>query len=159
MSADERLHAQDFDWEFPQLQGQVVSKIHAFTDDPDDSHPEKVLLELMNGQTHSFFMSAGCGCWRQLDEEDLVVDHDAYEDVRRVDYTERFGLRGQVIERVRCEGVPTMIQIRLSGGLLSLTEGNWNGPTTPDVICFVPNHGEDPPPGDINAPAAPQTYH
>lgn len=128
MTEDEKLFAQMWDWELPELKGHVLTKVYAYTSNPDDNHPEKVIMELKDGGTHSFFMSMG-GCWRQMDEDDVLFERENYEGARVVDYTHRFNLNGQVIQRVWCEDkMPMTIQIQLSGGLLTLTGGDWNDP-------------------------------
>ncbi|MGV3661123.1 MAG: hypothetical protein ACO1TE_13130 [Prosthecobacter sp.] len=142
MPADEMFFAQGWDWDLTELQGQVVKKLYAFTFNPDDSNPEKMMLELESGQNHSFFAGSGC-YWHELDEELHQGECDTYEDARVVDYTERFGLRGQTIERVWCaDSMPLMIQIKLSGGLLTLTDREWEKLDLPAVLSYVPSEAK-----------------
>ncbi|WP_395746852.1 hypothetical protein [Prosthecobacter sp.] len=94
-------------------------------------------MELECGQIHSFFISMG-GHWRQMDQEDVLFERENYECSRVVDDTTAFNLKGQVIERVWCEERrPVAIQIQLSGGLLTLTEGEGDDREA-DTLRFLP---------------------
>lgn len=133
----EKLFAQAYGWEFPELCGRELRGLHGFVTNTDRMSPDKLILELADGEIHSFFMSAG-GCWRQLDSKDLAFECEEYEDAKVIDYSEVFQLRSQQIHRVWCPDDERVlrIHIQLESGLLTLREGDWRNPEATDVIEF-----------------------
>ncbi len=112
---------QDAEFEVSDLAGRELESVVGYSAAADDE-PALVVLKPSGLPWQRCFLDAGLAFWEEWSEAAAVADV-AEPPFRRVDYGERFGLRGAQIHRVRCEAESGVVDGRAARIVLSLSCG------------------------------------
>jgi hypothetical protein len=89
-------------FELEELVGRTLLEICGCADGEDDAAIEMLFIRIAGDDLwHRLFFQAGIGFWEKWAEEEAFED---FLDLRRVDFTKRFGLSGAKIVSADCIG-------------------------------------------------------
>jgi hypothetical protein len=89
-------------FELDELVGRTLLEIAGCADGEDDVAIQMLFIRIAEDDLwHRLFLQAGIGFWEKWTEEEAFED---FLDLRRVDFTERFGLSGAKIVAAECIG-------------------------------------------------------
>jgi hypothetical protein len=124
-------------FEVVEVTGAVLKELQLFV---GNGSARKFRGILEDGRRFHFYIQAWLGFWSGLDEADydaLTVD---YDDCECIDYTERYHLAGQKIERASCDqtSAGTCIEIRTPLGVVRLFALDPHDPHSDCGAEFIP---------------------
>ncbi|MEP0480156.1 MAG: hypothetical protein ABJD23_08075 [Nonlabens sp.] len=88
---------QDSEFEFDEFNGLKIEQL-IVCENPKTKEPILIYLKVENKNWHQFFLDAGYGFWENWDEID--TEDDSYD---FIDCTDKFDLKGQIINRIFCK--------------------------------------------------------
>jgi len=117
-----------------------VAQVIGATDDKADNLLEMLFLRVRESDKwHRMFLQAGIGFWEVLDEVDAFAD---YQELRLIDFTDRWDLANHTITSAECNGgswddsILSRFLIETNSGTLHMAFSDQNDMESDAILTF-----------------------